>query len=730
MKRKNLKLLTIVWGILLCMGFTGCGKTTADETQKFESQESVTGAETPGNVETSETPTDASDEQETTGGQETVKIAYNGAYASLEGIQIENSQISTNNYKKESFNNPISSEFYCADPTAIEYNGRLYLFGTNDHEQFEIAGADKDNTYEKIKSLVVLSTEDMVNWIYHGEINVGEVAPWITNSWAPSIVSRVEEDGLTHFYLYFSNNGLGVGVITATDPLGPWSDPLGEPLISSQTPGLKNCPNPFDPGVVIDENGDGWLAFGGGKAGGQPNSMPGSSKIVKLGADMLSLDSEICDIPAPYFFEASELNYINGTYVYTYNTDWNDHSVDWNYDCAVPSMCSMVYMTTKTPLDSDSWEMRGEYLKNPGLAGFDYSNNHSHLHKYQDNYYIFYHTMMLKNGMKITGAYRSLNVDEIEVDEENVTIKAIGGSKSGVDAIGTVSAFAENPAASLQGTADISFDTSNMASPIVVSDAAGAWIGVKNVEFTPEAQADAGEQAGEAQTLTAVETIQYNITVSSVDKATTLSMYPSAKGSGDSIGSMAVDGAGSYSITCEIGSAEQMQNMGYFNVDNDAQITLVVDSMVINGSYEFEVAAELTNTRDWANGLKNIWSGITDGEEVYTSSGAVLKYIGADEAIELFLVNATEEKADAQQGALVEFPMVFLGNVKGTGRIEVRLDDPTGELLTWIDFDTQDAYQSIYNEAVAKIGGVHDLYFVFSGEGIEFTSWKFMEREE
>ena len=136
------------------------------------------------------------------------------------------------------YNNPISSQVFCADPTAVEYNGRLYVFGTNDQQQCDETNPDKNNTYEKIKSLVVFSTDDMINWEWHGTINVGEIAPWIRNSWAPSVTSRVEEDGLTHFYLYFSNNGTGVGVITATDPTGPWSDPLGKPLIDYTDPKL------------------------------------------------------------------------------------------------------------------------------------------------------------------------------------------------------------------------------------------------------------------------------------------------------------------------------------------------------------------------------------------------------------------------------------------------------------------------------------------------------------
>ena len=74
----------------------------------------------------------------------------------------------------------------------MEYQGRLYVYGTNDHQQYLAAA---ENSYEKIKSLVMLSTEDLVNWTYHGTIPVDQVAPWITDSWAPSVVYTQKADG-------------------------------------------------------------------------------------------------------------------------------------------------------------------------------------------------------------------------------------------------------------------------------------------------------------------------------------------------------------------------------------------------------------------------------------------------------------------------------------------------------------------------------------------------------
>ena len=156
--------------------------------------------------------------------------------------------------------NPLVDYLFCADPTAVEYQGRLYVYGTNDHQQYLAAA---ENSYEKIKSLVMLSTEDLVNWTYHGTIPVDQVAPWITDSWAPSVVYTQKADGSPLFSLYFSNSGWGLGVLEAPSPLGPWTSPLGTSLIDGNNETVKGKVTIFDPGAVIDDSGTGWIAFGG-----------------------------------------------------------------------------------------------------------------------------------------------------------------------------------------------------------------------------------------------------------------------------------------------------------------------------------------------------------------------------------------------------------------------------------------------------------------------------------
>ncbi len=391
--------------------------------------------------------------------------------------------ISSNVYKNEKCGNPISTNVFCADPTAVEYEGRLYVYGTNDHQQSE---ESDHNDYEKIKSLVCFSTDDMVNWVYHGRIETEKIAPWIHNSWAPSIASRVEEDGLTHFYLYFSNGGKGVGVITATNPTGPWSDPLGKPLVYQNMPNLENCPAPFDPGVCIDENGTGWLAFGGGVPARDNTMHSKVPKIVKLGKDMLSFDSDFVSIDAPYFFEASELNYINGTYYYTYCNDWSARD-GWDYEnLSAPPVCSMAYMTTKTPLDSDSWEYRGAYFYNAGEnadgdSGMRWSNNHTHFMEYKGVNYIFHHTMILEELMKTNCGFRSMMVEYLPMDAATGKIPANAATMKGVVQIKPLDPYIVNNGTLMFTSADIGYD--KIPNPPAKSMAKGAWIYIKGADF-------------------------------------------------------------------------------------------------------------------------------------------------------------------------------------------------------------------------------------------------------
>ena len=424
-----------------------------------------------------------------------------------------NAQLLIHEYKPVGEANPISPCVFCADPTAIDYKGRLYVYGTNDTQQYLKNGKTGGNGYGDIRSLVIFSTEDMVNWTFHGTIDVGKLcSSWgwrFAASWAPSAVWRTNAEGEDEFFLYFANSGGSIGVLKASSPTGPWISPLTKPMIDGDTPGVKPCNWIFDPGAVVDENGTGWIAFGGGDPQPTGSSLwPGNSRIAKLNSSMTGLDGSAVNMPAPYLFEASELNIIGGRFVYTYNTSWSDRN-DWgsftgNNGQPAPSTCSMCYMVSDTPLVPDSWDYRGEYVPNEGNFNMGWGNNHTHLHKFKGKYYLFYHSTILEQSMKNEGAmnseasgYRSIGVDLATVNENTQTINKMTLTRNGVDAIGNINPYELQEAETMATCGGISYeDFTNISKNTRIStlgnDAsrnmqvkmqAGAWILLRQVDF-------------------------------------------------------------------------------------------------------------------------------------------------------------------------------------------------------------------------------------------------------
>ncbi|MCL2405025.1 MAG: family 43 glycosylhydrolase [Defluviitaleaceae bacterium] len=137
------------------------------------------------------------------------------------------------------YTNPLISHKFGAEPCAMEYDGRLYIYMASDTYEYNERGRIIDNTHQKINNITVISTTDMINWVDHGEICIAGadgVAKWATHSWAP-IVAWKKIDGIDRFALYFKNGEAGTGVLVADTPLGPWQDPLGAPISNNPSVG-------------------------------------------------------------------------------------------------------------------------------------------------------------------------------------------------------------------------------------------------------------------------------------------------------------------------------------------------------------------------------------------------------------------------------------------------------------------------------------------------------------
>ncbi|MBE6050214.1 MAG: carbohydrate-binding protein [Clostridium sp.] len=392
--------------------------------------------------------------------------ANSGAYAS------EFNSISlAKGYKDLNQGNPCMTQRFTADPGVMEYNGRVYVYTTNDEYMYK-NGQVTDNTYANIKTLNCMSSSDMVNWTDHGSINAagnGGAAKWAGCSWAPTACHK-KINGKEKFFLYFANNANGIGVLTSDSPTGPWVDPIGHPLISRSTANCQNVTWLFDPAVLVDSDGTGYLYFGGGVPNGQAAN-PKTARVVKLGNDMTSLAGTPQTIDAPYMFEDSGINKIGNTYYYSYCTNWDSRPNKW-----APEIAVIAYMTSNSPMGP--WTYKGKVLDNPGKFFGCTGNNHHTIMPFKGKNYIFYHSQWLENKMGTNKGYRNTHVDEVNVG--NGQIYETKGTLSGVRQLENVNPYISNRLSNMAWQGGIK--TIGQGNTTVEMNR-GDWVGVSNVNF-------------------------------------------------------------------------------------------------------------------------------------------------------------------------------------------------------------------------------------------------------
>ena len=381
-------------------------------------------------------------------------------------------------YKPQSDHNPLMTQRYGADPYAMVYDDEVFVYMTSDNFKYS-GNSIVTNSYEQIHTINCISSKDMVNWTDHGVMAVAGssgAARWANCSWAPTAM-HATVNGKEKFFLYFANNGSGIGVVTSDTPYGPWTDPIGAELVSSRTPTCNTVTWLFDPAVLMDDDGTAYLYFGGGVPQGKASD-PGTARVVKLGKNYTSLDGSPKAINPPYLFEDAGANKVGDTYVYSYCSNW---------DCTGNPMSNaqICYMTSKDPMGPFTY--KGMFLPNhseffQGSGG----NNHHAAFKFKDKWYIAYHALLLQMkdsrlGGKDLG-YRSTNIDYLSVDENTATFNKAKGTRSGVDQVQYVNPFDKVEAETMAWMAGI--DTKNGGSNMLVTTGgAGNWTGVAGVDF-------------------------------------------------------------------------------------------------------------------------------------------------------------------------------------------------------------------------------------------------------
>ncbi|MEZ3429435.1 MAG: family 43 glycosylhydrolase [Lachnospiraceae bacterium] len=391
-------------------------------------------------------------------------------------------------YKRQGEHNPVMTQRFGADPYALVYGDRVYLYMTGDTFIRNENGQITENVYSQIDTISVISSEDLVNWTDHGTVYAAGskgAARWSRNSWAPAAVCK-EIDGKMKFFLYFANGGDGIAVLEGDSPVGPFADVLQKPLISRQTPTCGAVTWLFDPAVLVDDDGEAYIYFGGGIPDPGKAANPGTARVARLGRDMISIQGEpavIADVP--YLYEDSGINKINGRYYYSYCSNF---SVPEEKEAELGfGRGEIMVMTGDHPMGP--FTLTGSVLKNPdfffGLEG----NNHHCMFRFHGRWYMSYHTRILEERMGVLQNYRCTGIDAVQIDE-NGSIGKIQATREGVPPIKAFDPYRTNKAVTMTAMGGIMTTQygecalrCGSGDMIVTGISDGCWIEVSNVDF-------------------------------------------------------------------------------------------------------------------------------------------------------------------------------------------------------------------------------------------------------
>lgn len=346
---------------------------------------------------------------------------------------------------------PIFSQRYTADPTAVVYNGRLYVYASHDSD------LKAGQTTYNIPDITCISTDDMKNWTDHGEVfNAKNDSKWASVCWAPSIVHRNDK-----FYLYYGNGGNGIGVAVSDSPTGPFKDPLSSALVTMNTPGVQPATNMwlFDPGIFVDDDGQAYMYFGGN---GESNI-----RVIKLGNDMISTVGSATTMTAPRFFEAAWVHKYKGKYYFSYASDFSQGA------------SKIEYMISDKP--TSGYTYKGVILPQP--PDNDNNNNHATTIEFNGNWYVVYHNRNLaKQRREETNYQRNVAIDQMFYNSDG-TIKQVVPTVDGLEQLKYVDPYVKNLAVTMHKESGIETEECSEGGRNVGFLQDGDWIQVKGVDF-------------------------------------------------------------------------------------------------------------------------------------------------------------------------------------------------------------------------------------------------------
>ena len=206
--------------------------------------------------------------------------------------------------------NPLVKDKFTADPAPLVYDGTLYLYVGHD-EFYEGQDTAHGGKEFNITEWLCYSTQDMQTWTDHGVVLKPTDFKWgIGEAWASQVI---EHNGKFYYYTTVQAgepyNSKAIGVAVGDTPTGPFTDAIGQPLVTDDmtSNGPRGWWNDIDPTALIDDNGQAWLCWGNG-----------TCFLAKLKPNLTEIDGDIQVVDLPRYVEGPWLHKHGNLYYLTY----------------------------------------------------------------------------------------------------------------------------------------------------------------------------------------------------------------------------------------------------------------------------------------------------------------------------------------------------------------------------------------------------------------------------
>ena len=198
--------------------------------------------------------------------------------------------------------NPIITHVFTADPAAMVYKGKIYLYTGHDE-------APAGHNGYVMHNWLCFSSEDMITWTEHRSPMNVKTFKWAKDdAWASQVIER---NGKFYWYVAIEHAtipGKSIGVAVSDSPTGPFTDARGTALVTNDmTKAVTHSWDDIDPTVITDDDGQAYLFWGNGIC-----------YYAKLKKNMTEFDGPINTISLPHYTEAPWIHKRNGWYYLSY----------------------------------------------------------------------------------------------------------------------------------------------------------------------------------------------------------------------------------------------------------------------------------------------------------------------------------------------------------------------------------------------------------------------------